>query len=229
MNPANNHVTPIKAVIFDLDGTLLDTIQDIADTMNFVLANNKLPVHSISTYEIFVGQGLEKLVWKVLPKQNRNQEMVENLINSFRNIYSDRWIHTRPYSKIHKTLTELDNLNIPYSVLSNKPHRFTVKMVEKYFPTHNFFHVKGANSDFPKKPDPQAALHMINMIDVNAENTLFIGDSHEDIQTARNAKMRSIGVTWGLNPVSQLIESQADWIVNGPLEILNIITALNDN
>lgn len=197
--------------------------------MNFVLANNKLPVHSISTYEIFVGQGLEKLVWKVLPEQNRNQEMVENLINSFRNIYPDRWINTRPYPKINKTLSGLEKMNIQYGILSNKPHRFTVKIVEKYFPAHKFFHVRGANSDFPKKPDPQAALHIINMIDVGAGNTIFIGDSCEDIHTAHNAGMRSIGVTWGLNPVSQLIESNADWIVNDPLEILNIITDLNEN
>lgn len=212
-----------------MDGTLLDTIQDIAETMNIVLTNNSFPVHSVPTYEVFVGEGLEKLVWKVLPQKNRNKEKVEDIISSFRNIYPDRWIHTCPYPNIIKTLMGLEKMNIQLGVLSNKPHRFTVQMVEDYFPQIKFFHVRGANSDFPKKPDPLAALYMINMIGVEPDKMLFIGDSGEDIHTAHNTGMKSIGVTWGLNPVSQLIDSNADWIINEPLEILNIIMEINEN
>ena len=211
-----------KTVIFDLDGTLLDSIEDIASSMNKVLESLQLPTHKIEDYKHFVGGGVDILVENAL--SNQSKEIEYEVIKRFKIEYDGK-LHSKtlPYDGIYELLDELKKLDINLAVLSNKPHEFTVSYVNHFFKNYNFKEIHGQKKDVPKKPDPKAALDIVKCLDSSCENTYFIGDTKIDMQTAKNANMTAIGVLWGFRDEKELKEHGADFIVKEPLEIINII------
>ncbi|MCT7516984.1 HAD family hydrolase [Aliarcobacter cryaerophilus] len=211
-----------KTVIFDLDGTLLDSIEDIASSMNKVLESLQLPTHKIEDYKHFVGGGVDILVENAL--SNQSKEIKDEVIKRFKIEYDGK-LHSKtlPYDGIYELLDELKKLDINLAVLSNKPHEFTVSYVNHFFKNYNFKEIHGQKKDVPKKPDPKAALGIVKCLDSSCENTYFIGDTKIDMQTAKSANMTAIGVLWGFRDEKELRDFGADFIVSNPLEILKII------
>lgn len=211
-----------KTVIFDLDGTLLDSIEDIASSMNKVLESLQLPTHKIEDYKHFVGGGVDILVENAL--NNQSKEIKDEVIKRFKIEYDGK-LHSKtlPYDGIYELLDELKKLDINLAVLSNKPHEFTVSYVNHFFKNYNFKEIHGQKKDVPKKPDPKAALNIVKCLDSSCENTYFIGDTKIDMQTAKSANMTAIGVLWGFRDEKELRDFGADFIVSNPLEILKII------
>ncbi|MCT7406590.1 HAD family hydrolase [Aliarcobacter cryaerophilus] len=211
-----------KTVIFDLDGTLLDSIEDIASSMNKVLESLQLPTHKIEDYKHFVGGGVDILVENAL--SNQSKEIKYEVIKRFKIEYDGK-LHSKtlPYDGIYELLDELKKLDINLAVLSNKPHEFTVSYVNHFFKNYNFKEIHGQKKDVPKKPDPKAALDIVKCLDSSCENTYFIGDTKIDMQTAKSANMTAIGVLWGFRDEKELRDFGADFIVSNPLEILKII------
>ena len=211
-----------KTVIFDLDGTLLDSIEDIASSMNKVLESLQLPTHKIEDYKHFVGGGVDILVENAL--SNQSKEIKDEVIKRFKIEYDGK-LHSKtlPYDGIYELLDELKKLDINLAVLSNKPHEFTVSYVNHFFKNYDFKEIHGQKKDVPKKPDPKAALDIVKCLDSSCENTYFIGDTKIDMQTAKSANMTAIGVLWGFRDEKELRDFGADFIVSNPLEILKII------
>ena len=211
-----------KTVIFDLDGTLLDSIEDIASSMNKVLESLQLPTHKIEDYKHFVGGGVDILVENAL--SNQSKEIKDEVTKRFKIEYDGK-LHSKtlPYDGIYELLDELKKLDINLAVLSNKPHEFTVSYVNHFFKNYNFKEIHGQKKDVPKKPDPKAALDIVKCLDSSCENTYFIGDTKIDMQTAKSANMTAIGVLWGFRDKKELRDFGADFIVSNPLEILKII------
>ncbi|MDD2974555.1 MAG: HAD family hydrolase [Aliarcobacter cryaerophilus] len=211
-----------KTVIFDLDGTLLDSIEDIASSMNKVLESLQLPTHKIEDYKHFVGGGVDILVENAL--SNQSKEIKDEVTKRFKVEYDGK-LHSKtlPYDGIYDLLDELKKLDINLAVLSNKPHEFTVSYVNHFFKNYDFKEIHGQKKDVPKKPDPKAALDIVKCLDSSCENTYFIGDTKIDMQTAKSANMTAIGVLWGFRDEKELRDFGADFIVSNPLEILKII------
>ena len=211
-----------KTVIFDLDGTLLDSIEDIASSMNKVLESLQLRTHKIEDYKYFVGGGVDILVENAL--SNQSKEIKDEVTKRFKIEYDGK-LHSKtlPYDGIYELLDELKKLDINLAVLSNKPHEFTVSYVNHFFKNYNFKEIHGQKKDVPKKPDPKAALDIVKCLDSSCENTYFIGDTKIDMQTAKSANMTAIGVLWGFRDEKELRDFGADFIVSNPLEILKII------
>ena len=211
-----------KTVIFDLDGTLLDSIEDIASSMNKVLESLQLPTHKIEDYKHFVGGGVDILVENAL--SNQSKEIKDEVTKRFKIEYDGK-LHSKtlPYDGIYELLDELKKLDINLAVLSNKPHEFTVSYVNHFFKNYNFKEIHGQKKDVPKKPDPKAALDIVKCLDSSCENTYFVGDTKIDMQTAKSANMTAIGVLWGFRDEKELRDFGADFIVSNPLEILKIL------
>lgn len=214
----------IKALIFDLDGTLINSLYDIALSMNKVLEKHNYPTHDINKYNYFVGDGAFVLVKNAMPKSATENE-IENILKSFIEIY-DQGIHnnTKPYDGIYEMLEKLEKMKIKKSILSNKPHKFTLKYVENLFNNFEFLEVHGQKVDIPKKPDPTMAKEIATKLNTSCEEIIFVGDTATDIKTAKNANMISIGVAWGFRPVEELQEAGADFIAYTPMDIIKYIS-----
>lgn len=212
-----------KAVIFDLDGTLLNTLDDLADSMNFALKSAGLPTHPVESYKYFVGNGMVKLTERVLPPDKSNDKSVfAQVFDCFMNRYKD---HSRdktaPYEDIEKLLHSLRENGIKIAVVTNKAHDAAQKVVSHYF-GDIFDIVIGQSEQVKVKPDPSGVKFVMSELSVNADECLFVGDSSVDMQTAKNAKTTAIGVLWGFRLKDELCENGADYIVLNPMEILKI-------
>ena len=213
-------------VIFDLDGTLLDTLADIGDSVNRMLGEYGFGGHGIDDYRHFIGNGIHKLVARSLPSTARSEVMIERCVQRARDIYWDNWNRkTRPYDGIQDLLTQLTGNGLPLAVLSNKPHDFTKRYVEAYFPEVDFQIVLGQKEQFPAKPDPTSAIYIAEQMGLPPSAFLFVGDSAADMQTAAAAGMLAVGVAWGFRGAGELIENGCRHIVNHPLDILPLLEA----
>ncbi len=213
----------LTSVIFDLDGTLLDTLQDLADASNQVLLNQNFPTHTTESYKLFVGQGLQHLIKQIVPPGTDNR-IVEKCRADFEEIYSKIWNRNCcPYRGINDMLSALAKMGVRMGVLSNKPHSFTLPFTDEFFPNRPFEIVLGQREGFARKPNPDVALDIAKVLGSTPENTFFVGDSGVDMQTAANSGMRSIGVTWGFRTEAELIENGAERIINHPKELLNYV------
>ena len=215
-----------KTIIFDLDGTLIDSLEDIAVCMNQVLKELNLPIHEMNNYKYFVGGGISILVDNSLNALNKEitDELKEKVTQRFKEIY-DQKLHlkTKAYDGIYELLDELVTLDCNIGILSNKPHEFTVQYANSLFSKYNIKEVHGQKSDVPKKPDPIAAITIANSFNIPCEEIYFVCDTMVDMQTAVNANMIGIGVLWGFRDEKELMENGADFIVKHPLDILDII------
>lgn len=210
-----------KAVIFDLDGTLLDTIADIADAMNRVLARHGLPVHERSAYLNFVGGGMDVLVQRALPAGSDPGELAPRLLASMKEEYAASWrVASKPYPGIPGLLDELALRGVPVCVLSNKIEAFTREMVGVLLGAWRFFEVRGLESGRRRKPDPGQARELAARLGVQPGETLFVGDSDVDMQTARGAGMVAVGVLWGYQSRDRLVSGGAEFLIDKPGDLL---------
>ncbi|MDP2815069.1 MAG: HAD-IA family hydrolase, partial [Rectinemataceae bacterium] len=185
------------AVIFDLDGTLADTLDDLAFSVNTILARHGFPIHEKNLYRIMVGNGMRTLVQRVLPEGIATEALVEALRSEASGFYALHALdRTRAYPGISELLDALDAGNIPYAVLSNKPDALARAVVKGVFPTRAFFAVRGESIAFPPKPEPQSALDLAKKMGILPADIFYVGDSNVDVFTARNAGMKSAGAVW---------------------------------
>lgn len=204
-----------QLVIFDLDGTLLDTIADLAGACNAVLVKHDLPTYDIKTYRSFVGNGIMRLVERIIPEELRTKEFVAELRNEFLEYYYENIaVGTKIYPGVSDLLMKLQKEGVAMAVASNKFHEGTRKLVAHYFPKIHFEVVLGQRPDVPLKPNPQIIRDVMHITAHTAENTLFVGDSGVDIETAKAANVESVGVTWGFRTRAELQECGATYIVD---------------
>lgn len=216
----------INGIIFDLDGTLLDTINDIAFCTNSVLKKHGFQIYAVKKYNDFVGKGLDWLFEKALKSENLvvDKSLIDEMSDEFEKLYQQNWHRkTLPYPEIESILNSLKNKNIKLAILSNKPDKFTKIMVDYFFPNTIFSAVKGASEEFPLKPDPTTTNQIIEEMNLSPNEILFVGDSDVDILTAINSNCFPLGVKWGFRSVDELIKTGAKGILNSPNDIFNYL------
>ncbi|MBN2745191.1 MAG: HAD family hydrolase [Bacteroidales bacterium] len=212
---------PFKFYIFDLDGTLLNSLPDIANAVNEALIKFGLPVYQVDKYRFFVGNGIKVLAERVLPETFDFNLFPQFLAEVERQYALKQMEVTRPYPGILQMLKTLNHHSIPVAIFSNKPDSFTQVVVKHFFSDIDFVEVAGAQENLPKKPDPTIVNLMIERVKISKEQVAFIGDTATDMKTAKNAGVYAIGVSWGFREIEELISTGADRIVHQPLEILN--------
>lgn len=212
-----------KAAIFDLDGTLINTIDDLANACNYALEKSGYPTHEVIKYKKFVGDGKRKLIERIIPSNEKSDEVIDKVEGLFDEYYSDHMFDkTAPYEGIVTLLEELKENKIKLAVVSNKPHKFISEIVEKYFP--GVFEISfGHREGYKTKPNPQSVLEVIEKFNINKEECVYIGDSNVDMQTARNANLVSIGVLWGFRDEDELKAEGANFVVESSDEIKKLI------
>ena len=214
----------IKGIIFDLDGTLLNSIEDLAESMNIVLNNNGFPTHEIHIYEKFIGNGILSLVKNALPDSHNDEDTIIEYFDSMYEIYTSNCTNkTKPYDGVSELLEVLTSRNIKIAVLSNKADELTKKAVDTLLSNWNFESIHGLTEETTKKPNPIKALEICEAMGNSPKEMIFVGDSGIDIETGVNAGMITIGVTWGFRSKEELIQSGADHIIDHPLDLLEIL------
>lgn len=215
---------PKRLAIFDLDGTLLNTIADLATATNQALEACGFPTHPIEAYPFFVGNGINKLFERALPAEARTEENVLRIRAHFLPYYDEHNADlSRPYPGIPQLLENLQAAGIQVAVASNKYHRATEKLIRHYFPTIRFAAILGQREGVPIKPHPQIVEDILALVPVSKEEVIYIGDSGVDMQTALNAGVESIGVTWGFRPREELLQYSPTHLADTAKEIENII------
>jgi len=213
-----------RAVIFDLDGTLLDSIEDLSDSMNAVLKDAGYPIHEIQSYKYFVGNGMEKLVFNALPQEYRCEDTIKKLTEKMNQEYDKRWnVKTHPYDGIAELLDALITKNIDMAVLSNKPDKFTKIIVKELLSNWKFHVVYGERKFVPKKPDPTGAIEIAHTLGLKPREIIYLGDTNTDMQTAISAGMYAVGALWGFREKDELVSSGAKAVIQKPLELLNFM------
>lgn len=220
----------IELAIFDLDGTLLYTVEDIAAATNHALAACGYPVHSVDTIAGFIGNGINKLFERALPEEYKNQEEVLRIRSLFIPFYDLHGAErSRPFRGIPELLRDLDSQGVKIAVASNKYHSATARLIPHFFPDIEFSAVLGQREGFPAKPDPGIVYEIISSSGLSLqekENCIYIGDSGVDMQTAANSGLTAVGVTWGCRPRSELEKYSPAYIVDTPEEIGRIISCM---
>ncbi|MBW1814184.1 MAG: HAD family hydrolase [Deltaproteobacteria bacterium] len=215
---------PFKAVIFDLDGTLLDTLQDLANSYNRVLKKMGFPTHLVDAYRYFVGEGARVCMTRALPAENRDVVTIDTSLQMFLDDYAQNWnIYTKPYKGIPEMLKALSELDLKMAILSNKPQEDTEKCVKKFLSNWKFEVIFGQKDSVPKKPDPTAALEISRLLGVLPEEFFFIGDTPIDMKTATAAGMVPFGVLWGFRSIDELIKSGARATIKTATDIPSLV------
>jgi phosphoglycolate phosphatase len=213
-----------KALLFDLDGTLLDTLKDLADAMNIALEKQGFPSHPVEAYNVFVGDGIRCEAERALPPENRDEETIEKCVAIARQEYDRCWAYnTKPYPDIPELLDEIVKLGLPMTILSNKPDDFVQVMVKKLLPKWEFQIVLGLKDSIPRKPDPGAAIEIASQLQIAAKDFLYLGDTNTDMQTADAAGMYAVGALWGFRGAEELLSNGAKKLVEKPEQVLELI------
>ena len=211
-----------KGVIFDLDGTLLYTLEDLADSLNHVLREEGLPTHDNDAYRFMVGNGLETLVVRAIPAGMRIPAHVRPILKKFAERYrANQLVKTRPYPGIQETLADLAAAGQSLAVLSNKAHPNTLSVVNHFFPGV-FQAVYGLRPEIPAKPDPSGALEIAVQLGLEPAEFIYLGDSNVDMETAVAAGMFPVGAAWGYRPRDELIRSGAREVIENPSELARL-------
>ncbi|MBD5321766.1 MAG: HAD family hydrolase [Bacteroides sp.] len=213
-----------QLVIFDLDGTLLNTIADLGAATNYALRVSGYPEHNIASYPMLVGNGVTRLIERALPEDERSPEKVAELRAKFREYYDQHLADaTQPYPGIHGMLRELTDMDVKLAVASNKYHEAVETLIARFFPDIPWSAVEGNKEGVPVKPDPSIVFDILGKVPTRKTKVLYVGDSGVDMETARRACVDSCGVTWGFRPLKELRDNHADNIVDDPAEIIKIV------
>jgi phosphoglycolate phosphatase len=215
-----------RAAIFDLDGTLLDTIDDIAIAMNRVLEGLHFETHTVEEYKTLVGEGIDEMVRRALAPHLPGEEVIARLVRDYRREYDLCWRdHSRPYRDVPELLAELARRRVKTAVLSNKSHPFTESMILELLPEHRFSVVRGAMPGVPLKPDPDSALLVASEMGVSPSSVVFLGDTKVDMMTAVSSGMFPVGALWGFRSAAELEGSGAAALIASPLDLLRYFPA----
>lgn len=214
-----------RAVLFDLDGTLLNTLEDLANSMNAVLQASGFPVHEVEEYKYFVGDGMENLVRRALPGPERHREpTVAACLDAMRREYNTRQRETtRPYEGVPELLDALVGRGMRMAILSNKPHESTVEVVGDLLSRWAFDAILGAQPGKPRKPDPAVALEIAAFMGVPCHEFLYVGDTNTDMQTANAAGMFAVGALWGFRKADELLAFGAKALIEKPEDVLQFL------
>lgn len=210
-----------KAALFDMDGTLLDTLAGIADSMNAMLAGSGYPQHPLQAYKYFVGNGMEILVERAFPAAARTEQRIAQGVAAMRADYRTRWRRTTTvYQGIPDLLTALDRAGLKLAVLSNKSDDFTREMAQELLSAWPFEVVLGARPEVPKKPDPSTAIEIAERMQLAPRDFLYLGDTAVDMTTAIGAGMYPIGALWGFRGAAELLEAGARMLIAQPTDLI---------
>ncbi len=213
-----------QLAIFDLDGTLVDSVADLAEGINHELARMHYPTHPLEAFYRFVGNGVRKLCERALPEDS-SEETVSLLQERFSAYYAEHClVHTKPYPQMPKAIQALKDKEMQLAVASNKPQPFTEQIVRHFFGSETFDCILGSSDTRPRKPAPDIITEIREILSISAEKTVLIGDSDVDIQTAINAKISSIGCIWGFRGREELIAAGADFLANTPSDFVDYLT-----
>ena len=216
-----------KLYIFDLDGTLVDSLYDLADSVNAVLAKHGWAVHDTEKYRYFVGNGTMKLIERALPEECRDPETIAKVHAEFAAVYEENLVNkTRPYDGVEQLVRELKKRGALLAVASNKPDKFSNEIVGTLFGEGTFDKVYGKREGVPTKPDPQIMFDIINELGVDKADCIHSGDSNVDVATAHNAGIKCIGCTWGFRTEKELLDAGADYIADNAADILTLTEKL---
>ena len=211
----------VRAILFDLDGTLLNTLADIADSMNRALMENGLQAHGLDAYKYFVGDGVKTLARRAT---GFREELVPQVLNAYQAYYAAGCQNkTRPYEGVREILSTLKSMGLKLCVFSNKPHRDTLHVTAHYFPDMKFDAVRGQMENVPVKPDPTGALEIARELDIPPANFLYVGDTGVDMACANAAGMVPVGVLWGFRTREELAENNARHIIASPRELPGLV------
>jgi phosphoglycolate phosphatase len=218
---------PFRAALFDLDGTLIDSTGDIAWAANTLLQRHGYPTHPLSAFSRFIGDGVKMLVTRILPEEVRTPDRIAAFIEEYRDLYASHWnVETYIYPGIPELIHDLKRQGLRLAILSNKPHDFTVQCVTHYLPSDAFDIVLGAGvatptgHSFKNKPDPAAALHVSDGMNIPPGDFVYLGDTDTDMQTAVNAGMHPVGVLWGMRTREELALNGAKTLLKEPRDLL---------
>ncbi len=220
--PASAPPRPARAVLFDLDGTLVDSIGDLADAMNAVLARAGLPTHDREQYKRFVGEGVRVLVRRAVPEARRDGETLDRLVGEMLDEYRGCWDRSsRPYPGVAELLDALVARGLPLAILSNKVDELTRQVAERILARWSFAVVRGSLPDVPKKPDPTSALAVAEALGVEPASIVYLGDTAIDMRTAALTGMYGVGVLWGFRDEAELREGGARALIGHPRDLLS--------
>ena len=215
-----------KLIIFDLDGTLLNTIDDLADCTNYVLQKNGYPTHEINAYKYFVGNGVENLLRRALPK-NITETTFTEIMNEFMHYYE---VHkadkTAPYNGMVETLEHLQEKGLQLAIATNKPHELLPALIQYYFPTIKWAAVFGYRNKTPIKPHPQIVYDILEATQTEKTDTLYVGDTAVDMETAQSAGVQKVGALWGFRTHEELEQAHADYLIAHPEQLTRIIAGI---
>ncbi len=213
----------IKAVIFDVDGTLLDTYRDLANAVNYALESNGLPTHVAEKYKYFCGNGTEKMIERALPEDKRSDELIAHLKKFYLEFYNKHTgEETKVYDGVYEVIDELKSRGLKLGVVSNKIDCMTQQVMKEYFPD-TFDFVTGQCDGIPAKPDPALVFKAMRALGVTPDECVFVGDSGVDALTGSNSGAFMVGVLWGFRDEKELRENGADAIISRPEQLLEYI------
>lgn len=213
-----------KAVLFDLDGTLLDTLEDLGNAANRVLTRNGFPIHTLDTYRYLVGDGVAMLMNRAIPEDKRNDDTIRVCVHAFQEEYGRTWnMKTKPYDGVAEMLDALVVHGLKIAILSNKPDEFTKRCVTEFLPDWTFDMILGQRDSFPRKPDPAGAKEIAKCMNVPPSHFIYLGDTAVDMKTAVAAGMFPVGALWGFRTGGELLENGAKVLIKRPKELLNLL------
>ena len=216
-----------RAAVFDLDGTLLNTLADLADSGNELLASYDMAPHPEKAYRYYVGNGSRKLMERILP--GRTPEQIDEALARYKAIYEKRLtVKTTPYTGILEMLSALRTRGVRMAVCTNKHVSAAEVLIRKYFPADSFDAYEGDCPGVPRKPDPAHVRIVLDKMGVGPEETVYLGDSGVDMQTAVNAGVLPVGVLWGFREKEELTENGAEILLSQPLELLEKVVFVNN-
>lgn len=217
----------IKLVIFDLDGTLINTIADLAEASNYALSKQGLSGHDVQEYTRMVGHGVKNMLISALEKSlgsNASEQQVQQALNDFTPYYVEHIdVHTRPYPGMVELLNALNSRGVKLAVASNKFQAGAEKLIAEFFPEVDFVAVLGNKEGLPLKPSAEVVNLILAKAGVAKGDCLYVGDSATDVKTAQNAGVQCAGVTWGFRPESDLVQAGAEHIVKSATELAALI------
>jgi phosphoglycolate phosphatase len=212
-----------KAILFDLDGTLLNTLEDLADSVNASLQRFGFPTHPVAAYRYFVGDGLMNTVFRALPENHRDEATLNLVSVVQREEYSHSWSKTHVYEGVPELLDALERRELSICILSNKSDDFTRAIVQRFLGKWKFAAIHGESKDFPIKPDPLGARQIARELGISPAEFLYVGDTATDMRTANAVGMFPVGVLWGFRTQHELISGGAKVLIEHPTDLLDLL------